>query len=83
MAVTVTTIEDIEHEYDDHGNHRLRYYAQVGLWTTYQSIAEIEIHKTQILCATDFWEPTFQADKPFMVVYYKKEVIQAVPDATG
>lgn len=63
------------HEYDADGNHRLttqynletgRRDPDIGDWTTYPSLALVNVGGTVYFVATTFWDGTFVPDMVYM-----------------
>lgn len=45
---------EIEHEYDEDGNHRLCHNGRVGDWVTYADVAVLKIGELKFGASTDF-----------------------------
>ncbi len=61
--------EELTHEFNDAGYHRLVYRNQEGLWTGYRFFAQLTVNGITWHCATEYWDGKFIAGKAWKVVY--------------
>jgi hypothetical protein len=67
---------ELEHEYDEHGNHRLTYKGRVGAWVSFSEVCSVSVAdqagEERMFCATTkfYWPEAEIYEKVVIVPRY-------------